>query len=162
MVVRANRLGFGPSDGFRSWPKEEAPEASIVPLGSGRAALAVRNLDLSFSLYVNGTADQAPVERLPAMLLGAGDFNRDGHTDIIVASFPSPVLYVGRGDGAFVAGGRLPSGQTLLADGFAVADFDGDGDSDLKLVAAGGEYSTVRTLRGRGDGTFAADRKSVV
>jgi len=73
--------------------------------------------------------------------LFAGDFNHDGHIDFVTGRS----VYLGRGDGTFVAG------QSLNADVAAVADLDRDGNLDLILL----HDASVEVLSGRGDGTFA-------
>jgi hypothetical protein len=81
-------------------------------------------------------------------ILVAGDFNRDGRTDI--ASYASIAL--GKGDGTFATPVRHPAAAGVVGPGIpvalsasAVADFDGDGHVDL----AGTPFSLRRSARTR-------------
>jgi len=81
-----------------------------------------------------------------------GDFNDDGHPDVVVASSGSgsdldgTFLYPGRGDGTFGAGEMIATDTTVLTS----ADADGDGRSDLVLVAP----SSLTLLLTRGGHSF--------
>jgi hypothetical protein len=85
--------------------------------------------------------------------VASADFNNDGRPDLVVAtnSYPPSVsVLLGNADGTLQppvssAAGSNPPGS------FAVGDFDRDGKLDLVTV----DSSTVRLLRGNGDGTFA-------
>src|SRR5215472_2680924 len=72
------------------------------------------------------------------------DFNRDGHTDLIVASDKSVWLFLGRGGGQF-----LPPVAVGDFGPYDAGDLNGDGNPDILL----GGVST-RVLLGAGDGTF--------
>jgi len=80
---------------------------------------------------------------LPDAVL-VGDFDRDGHPDIVTSSLHGPMLLRGRGDGTFFRPQQVsPSGLSQLeleccigAQGGAVADFNGDGWPDLAFAAA--------------------------
>ncbi len=83
-----------------------------------------------------------------------GDFNSDGHQDVIILdrSYNSVTLYAGNGTGelvetvsSFLVGSIYP---TL----FEVSDFDSDGDLDLIL----GDGTTVRLATNNGSGSFVA------
>ncbi len=83
-----------------------------------------------------------------------GDFNSDGHQDVIILNrnFNSVTLYAGNGTGelvetvsSFLVGSTYP---TL----FEVSDFDSDGDLDLIL----GDGVTVRLATNNGSGSFVA------
>ena len=79
-----------------------------------------------------------------------GDFNEDGHLDILMeASDDDMLLMTGKGDGTFSDPNRLGLGA---AGYFATADLDGDQHLDLVagLIAEG----TVGVFKGKGDGTF--------
>jgi len=102
--------------------------------------------------------------------IGVGDFNRDGFSDLVLASSSSRVhVLLGRGDGTFAQ-------QTLIlignGDGSfrdshfiqepsigiphyqAVADYNGDGRLDLALSLGWGSQGLMEIRNGNGDGTF--------
>ena len=93
----------------------------------------------------------------PARTVSA-DFNRDGKTDIVVLNNNGVLsLLPGFGNGAFgpsKAIGNLPSFSAGAAPLLSAADFNGDGDPDLAILAAPG--NTIQVFFGHGDGTFAA------
>ena len=84
-----------------------------------------------------------------SIILNAGDWDRDGHSDIIIRNPANGALYLkrGKGDGTFAAWQRIASGFTgvrLLA---AVGDMTGDGWPDLMGQPAGG---AMRIYPGKG------------
>lgn len=91
--------------------------------------------------------------------IGAGDFNRDGRTDLVVANRGSDSLSLlfGLGNGQFVN----PAGtQLLTSDGIGdapvsvkVADLDQNGRLDL--VVANEDSNTLSILMGDGSGGFS-------
>ena len=102
--------------------------------------------------------------------LAAGDFNRDGHADLLAVCLFQATVYVvpGEGGGKFGA----PISTSLPADTFfgfgegnfqnvAVADFNHDGVPDLAIGLINGSTSkldtstlSVNVMIGKGDGTF--------
>ena len=92
----------------------------------------------------------------------SGDFNGDGHLDIVALVLGSnpkePVIQLlpGDGGGRFLAPVRLHAHTNWTGFGnrawLATADLDADGRLDLAYVD--GESETVTLLRGKGDGTF--------
>jgi hypothetical protein len=88
------------------------------------------------------------------LLTGAGDFDGDGHLDLVgrSASSDALLLYRGNGDGTFRRGKELAGkfGAYDLVSG--VDDFNGDGHPDLVARAGGTLYlfpGTGSGLRGR-------------
>ena len=79
----------------------------------------------------------------------AGDFDRDGITDLVVGDRNGTSLYRATGGGAFTQTSTL---STALVPAL-VADLDGDGNLD---VVATDETTTTSIFMGHGDGTFAA------
>jgi hypothetical protein len=86
--------------------------------------------------------------------LAVGDFNHDGHLDLVTANQGDGTLSVllGNGDGTFQSpnSGSFTVGNDPVA--VAVGDFNNDGSLDL--VAANHDDNTVSVLLGNGDGTF--------
>jgi alkaline phosphatase len=89
--------------------------------------------------------------------VAVGDFNGDGHLDIVTASlFDSEVsVLLGTGSGCFQPQATFPAGSEQVS--VAVGDFNGDGHLDI--VAANQNTNTVfdnsvSVLLGTGSGSF--------
>jgi hypothetical protein len=118
--------------------------ATVICLCSG--VLAARSGQfLAARQFPTGLNPQAVV---------AGDFNRDGKTDLAIANADSNTVSIllGNGDGTFSAKQDYVTGST--PSGIAVGDFNGDGYLDLALTNLGS--NTISILLGKGDGTFGA------
>lgn len=94
-------------------------------------------------------------------VLGGGDFNGDGTTDLVVATGGMPearqvAILLSEGDGEWVLTDDIPS---LVDTAQVVArDFDGDGQQDILAAPMASpdvdDYDLVY-LQGRGDGSFS-------
>ena len=94
----------------------------------------------------------------------AGDFNRDGNTDLVMTVCgdknciaPGSVqVLLGHGNGKFSLGGVFPAGVLgTSADTLAAGDFNGDGTPDLVVVTnAINEFGNVSVLIADGSGGF--------
>ncbi|HYL38429.1 MAG TPA: FG-GAP-like repeat-containing protein [Bryobacteraceae bacterium] len=85
-----------------------------------------------------------------ARLIAVGDVNGDGFTDLVASDFQNAQVSVlfGNGDGTFKPGASYAVGQAPVA--IVVADFDGDGHSDVAVCSGG----NVSVLLNTGNGTF--------
>jgi hypothetical protein len=77
--------------------------------------------------------------------LAVGDFNGDGHLDIVTSSGS---ILLGNGDGTFQAAQSYGTQGSF----FSVGDFNRDGKLDLALI--NNSANMVNVLLGNGDGTF--------
>ena len=106
--------------------------------------------------------DAVPYFAGPAPFLPrAGDFDGDGHLDVLIASADSSnvALFLGDGTGAF-------GPADLVATGWPMADLetgDFDADGHLDFVTANGEHNvsgdSISVLLGTGNGTFLAPQE---
>ncbi len=85
--------------------------------------------------------------------MAAGDFNGDGHEDLLLLSQCGPTGYfLGKGDGTFT---DASSRVTMLNDGIRVAvaygDYDEDGDTDFAVTFT---RRPMALLRQNADGSF--------
>lgn len=70
-----------------------------------------------------------------AMGVAVGDYNADGHTDMIVTGYGKMILYKNKGDGTFVNATESAGLKCdLWTTAAAFADLDQDGDEDLFVV----------------------------
>jgi hypothetical protein len=87
--------------------------------------------------------------------LATGDFNLDGHLDLIV---DGTTFLSGKGDGAFGTPVTVNSDSNIRS--FVVGDFNNDGYLDLVDVGNGFlESQPMQVLLGKGDGTFQAAQR---
>lgn len=113
------------------------PMSSLfIMLGSGNG-----NFTLSRTISIWGPANQMVV----------GDFNNDGHLDIVtIGSMQNVDVVYGDGTGNFSAGtSSIPGVYGLLS--VVAADFNGDGNLDLAIATFG---QGVQIYFGNGSGSF--------
>lgn len=84
----------------------------------------------------------------------SGDFNRDGHVDIVAVDTAGATLQVYPGDGAGGLGAAAGAATGLAPVQATAGDLDNDGDLDL--VSANSGAGTASVLLNNGSGVFAA------
>ncbi len=161
-------LTLGNGDGtFRTAPTYQVPEgynddalgvAVADFTGDGIPDLVIPSEYPEATLYVfPGSGDgsfQAPRGtplgmNQAARYLVTGDFNGDGHLDLVVSSGDGLAqVLMGNGDGTFRPGQSITDAPLDFP---AVADLNGDGIPDL---AAANQDGTVSIFLGNGDGRF--------
>ncbi len=118
--------------------------------GDGRADFASGG---SVYLGVGGGSFRLRTSGLQAGPAVAGDFNGDGKPDLAIDDVVNHFihLFVGKGDGTFLAPFIVSAGQTALAlASLTVADLNADGFPDLAVT----NNNYVDVLLGKGDGTL--------
>ncbi len=86
--------------------------------------------------------------------VAVGDFNADDKPDLVLANQSTFALLLGNGDGTFVVGGSYGAPSNGVSH-VAVADFDGDGFTDVVTSHNPGSYPAVIAVYwGKGDGTL--------
>jgi uncharacterized repeat protein (TIGR01451 family) len=137
-------------------------------LPSGQRRLTARYLGDPSHAPNSGVASHAVVARAAAgfhtadyyfsgyrpYAIAAGDFNRDGKTDLVTANVGANTasVFLGNGDGTFAARTDYAVGTGPVA--VEVGDFNNDGVPDLAVASQSG--GAVNILLGNGDGTFQA------
>lgn len=102
---------------------------------------------------------QAQVFAVPESpdFLGAGDFDGDGHADVVTAARGSEAMYLMRGDGR----GNLGVAERLELPGPVTALAVGDLDENDEMDVAVGMGSELLVVRGVGQGASQFDRQSL-
>jgi len=130
--------------------RDGALDLAMANTSSGTISVLFGNGDGTFQVdpYSPGVS---PTDYIS---VAAGDFNRDGITDLAVTDYNSYDVYggdvwvlVSNGDGTFRTVQILAVRHPV---GVAVEDFNADGIIDLVVLKAGG----ISVLTGNGDGTF--------
>lgn len=100
----------------------------------------------TFPVGPNGGLNSKPVS------IATGDFNGDGHLDVVTANSDAAFISIlmGNGDGSFAPSDDMNIGQTPVF----VRATDVNGDGKLDLVTANKSFDSISVLIGNGDGTF--------
>ncbi len=178
VVGSVGAIVYGTASG-RMFPRTVSWSSSIEPTlivtadfnGDGRPDVAMSDSDTIVVRLTRSDGTFGPeqiIHHTPAnddsiSGLATGDFDGDGHQDLLVAGAKFLTTYHGLGDGTFTR--RAAIAVPGFRHDMAVADFNHDGRLDV--AAASYVDSVVVILRGNGDGgftivqqkTFAADPK---
>jgi len=137
--------GFATAVAFADFDSDGADDiAAIHPQVGGVSVLFNRGAR-TFARPATYAADDVSLQSL------LGDFNGDGHPDVVSISFEAVSLLLGTGEGTLLPEERFPAGgrvRVMVAD-----DFDGDARLDLALAL--NEAGAVAILRGDGSGSLA-------
>jgi hypothetical protein len=128
--------------------------ADLVSLsGDGVFSVFIGKGDGTFATAVDyGT----PLNVSTSFSIAMGDFNGDNAPDLAIVGPTTTTIQLNNGDGTFRQTVAYPTGDpNELGDSatelsVAVADFNGDGKTDLAIL----DYQAVLVLLGNGDGTF--------
>ncbi len=134
-------VGDFDEDGHLDFVRATAPSGAVrLYLGDGAGGFTEAPVDI-------GDAGQDPYA------VAAGDFDCDGHLDVVAVTGNSGSFnsFRGRGDGTFDAGVPHPELELARNAGGDAFDFDGDGVDDLIAVVA---HRYIVYWRGLGDGSF--------
>jgi hypothetical protein len=162
--ARSINVGFRPENialgDFNGDGKLDIAAISVPSSGAATVSVLLGNGDGTFQAPVNTplTGTSPPFFGL----VGTGDFNRDGHLDLVFIGAGLGGLggnldvLLGNGDGSFHTTPPISLG---FITGITVGDFRGDGKLDLAVsvdvaVAPTFGASAVEVLLGNGDGTF--------
>jgi uncharacterized repeat protein (TIGR01451 family) len=95
-----------------------------------------------------------PGAGLYAGSVAAGDLNRDGKADLVLASNLGLTILLGNGDATFPTRLSATGGTGFTSHQVALADFNGDGILDVAVVKQ--NPNSVLIMLGNGNGTFQA------
>jgi hypothetical protein len=131
----------------------------------GRPDVAVASQTTNRVTILLGDGNGGFLARAPVLAgpnpgaLATGDFNRDGNLDLAVATPGTGggvMILLGDGLGGVSPTSAAPFPAGSGASSIAVGDFDHDEDQDIAVADSSFTSTTVRILRGDGQGGFSA------
>ncbi len=155
ILIGNNSFEIGPMMAL-SVNNDELPDLVLLDTRSNAGVVYLGNGDGTFQAGLPfQTAEQS-------LTLTAGDLNRDGRTDLAIASIGTPgsingslAVMLGNGDGTFRAAVNVLSGAAVRR--LALGDVDHDGILDLAAAIENPQFTyNFAFLAGNGDGTFRA------
>jgi hypothetical protein len=111
-------------------------------------------------LLGDGTGNMVPVGEVAhlssAVSMVVADFNHDGILDVAVTDWRASAVSIllGAGKGSLRSAWSFPLRMAGTSPHLAVADFNGDGVSDLAVVYDNDDGDTFDVMLGNGNGTF--------
>lgn len=143
--------GDGPSSvATGDFNEDTYPDLAVTNYNSNNISILIGIGDGTFEDAIN--YDLLLGSQSPSKVC-TGDFNEDGHTDLVIANYlPSDIsIFLGAGDGTFTAGNKY---AWMGAEGrdVTVEDYNEDGHADIAEVCE--RYCDVVIFLGLGDGTF--------
>ena len=133
----------------------------VVTSGDTQLQLNLGNGDGTFrpATSIPGTVAYSIGGRELATRIVHGDFNGDGHQDLITIGSPSiytdvPYLLLGHGDGTFAAPVALPT-QIAVTDQSTIGDFNHDGRDDIAVLSTSTQPASLVVFLSQPDGSFS-------
>jgi uncharacterized protein (TIGR03437 family) len=121
-------------------------DLAILNGGSADVSILLGKGDGTFAAPVNYPVTQG-------LSLALGDFNGDGHADLVAGGSQNLSVLLGNGNGTFRAAVNLAT--PITASAMAPGDFNNDGKLDLAVADSNG--GTVSILLGDGTGKFPSE-----
>lgn len=151
--------------GSRGWTSMNALVGVVGFDGAGSAGVVARQASTARLYYYAATSSGALANGVQigrawsniALLTPAGDWNGDGHPDLIGSTTGGQLwLYMGNGDGAFLGSRQIGTGWSGITSFVGGGDVTGDGNADLIATHRDGR---LLLYPGNGAGGFLAGRQ---